>query len=146
MLNRVIEKGQVKCHQYWPARPGEVLDLPDVNLKLENTDEVPGSDYTVRTLKLTHTELEESRKILHFHYTTWPDFGVPQSPEAFSKFLNVVIKSGCLEPNVGPPVVHCSAGIGRTGSACFRPWLADSNSVSRQCGLLSVCRTSEICR
>lgn len=57
--------------------------------------------------------------ILHFHYTTWPDFGVPQSPEAFYKFLNVVRASGVLEPDVGPVVVHCSAGIGRSGTFCL---------------------------
>ncbi|MPC59202.1 Tyrosine-protein phosphatase non-receptor type 1 [Portunus trituberculatus] len=68
---------------------------------------------------LTKTSSGENRLILHFHYTTWPDFGVPQSPEAFYKFLNVVRASGVLEPDVGPAVVHCSAGIGRSGTFCL---------------------------
>lgn len=55
----------------------------------------------------------------HFHYTTWPDFGVPQSPLAFLHFLMVVRRSGALDENVGPPVVHCSAGIGRSGTFCL---------------------------
>lgn len=69
--------------------------------------------------RLTKTSSGDNRLILHFHYTTWPDFGVPQSPEAFYKFLNVVRASGVLEPDVGPVVVHCSAGIGRSGTFCL---------------------------
>lgn len=69
--------------------------------------------------RLTHISSGDNRLILHFHYTTWPDFGVPQSPEAFYKFLNVVRASGVLEPDVGPAVVHCSAGIGRSGTFCL---------------------------
>lgn len=64
-------------------------------------------------------ETKESREILHFHYTTWPDFGVPQSPTAFLHFLADVRQSGALDQNVGPPVVHCSAGIGRSGTFCL---------------------------
>ena len=68
---------------------------------------------------MTNTNNNEIRTILHFHYTTWPDFGVPQSPEAFYKFLSIVRSSGCLEPDVGPAVIHCSAGIGRSGTFCL---------------------------
>ncbi|KAG8233839.1 hypothetical protein J437_LFUL006862, partial [Ladona fulva] len=69
--------------------------------------------------KLTDVDTGDSREIFHFHYTTWPDFGVPQSPTAFLKFLMVVRESGALDENVGPPVVHCSAGIGRSGTFCL---------------------------
>lgn len=69
--------------------------------------------------RLTDLETKESREILHFHYTTWPDFGVPQSPTAFLNFLTDVRQSGTLDQNVGPPVVHCSAGIGRSGTFCL---------------------------
>lgn len=57
--------------------------------------------------------------MLHFHYTTWPDFGVPESPTAFLRFLADVRESGVLEKNLGPPIVHCSAGIGRSGTFCL---------------------------
>lgn len=49
---------------------------------------------------------------------TWPDFGIPSSPIAFLQFLNAVRDSGGLGVNVGPPIVHCSAGIGRSGTFC----------------------------
>lgn len=54
--------------------------------------------------------------ISHFHYTTWPDFGVPESPASFLNFLFKVRESGSLSPEHGPAVVHCSAGIGRSGT------------------------------
>ncbi|KAG8505177.1 Tyrosine-protein phosphatase non-receptor type 2 [Galemys pyrenaicus] len=58
----------------------------------------------------------ETRTISHFHYTTWPDFGVPESPASFLNFLFKVRESGSLNPEHGPAVVHCSAGIGRSGT------------------------------
>uniref|UniRef100_A0A8B9GZ75 Tyrosine-protein phosphatase non-receptor type n=1 Tax=Astyanax mexicanus TaxID=7994 RepID=A0A8B9GZ75_ASTMX len=62
---------------------------------------------------------QETREILHFHYTTWPDFGVPESPASFLNFLFKVRESGCLNSEHGPVVVHCSAGIGRSGTFCL---------------------------
>ena len=44
----------------------------------------------------------------HFHYTSWPDHGVPESPDSFIKFMVCVQESGVLD--VSPAVVHCSAG------------------------------------
>lgn len=62
---------------------------------------------------------QETREILHFHYTTWPDFGVPESPASFLNFLFKVRESGSLSTEHGPVVVHCSAGIGRSGTFCL---------------------------
>ena len=64
-------------------------------------------------------QTQETREILHFHYTTWPDFGVPESPASFLNFLFKVRESGSLSPEHGPVVVHCSAGIGRSGTFCL---------------------------
>jgi len=55
---------------------------------------------------------------LHFHYTAWADFDVPQC-DTFLEYLNAVRESGSLEEEVGPPIVHCSAGIGRSGTFCL---------------------------
>ncbi|XP_011495161.1 PREDICTED: tyrosine-protein phosphatase non-receptor type 2 isoform X2 [Ceratosolen solmsi marchali] len=121
MLNKVIEKNQVKCHQYWPldGSSDHTMNLTDVDLKVEYISKTESSDYTICTLRLTDTESQKSRDILHFHYTTWPDFGVPRSPAAFLRFLADVRQSGALDQNVGPPIVHCSAGIGRSGTFCL---------------------------
>ncbi|XP_063951722.1 tyrosine-protein phosphatase non-receptor type 1-like [Lytechinus pictus] len=61
----------------------------------------------------------QTKEILHFHYTRWSDFSVPQSPVAFLQFLHHVRQSGSLLDNVGPPVIHCSAGVGRSGTLCL---------------------------
>lgn len=123
MLNRVVEKHTIKCHQYWPlgsANGGEDdIVLNDVGLKVIYIDEKEVHNYTIRNLRLIDLESGEERDILQFHYTTWPDFGVPESPSAFLNFLMAVRKSGALSEDVGPAIVHCSAGIGRSGTFCL---------------------------
>ena len=126
----MIEKGTLKCHQYWPATAGETVTCEAVELSITNVDFVPGENYNVSTLRLTHLGTEEEREVLHFHYTTWPDFGVPTCPDTFLQFLGIscspspicfeteycadaVRDSDSLSSSVGPAVVHCSAGIGR---------------------------------
>ncbi|KAJ8016836.1 hypothetical protein DPEC_G00011490 [Dallia pectoralis] len=117
MLNRVIEKGSIKCAQYWPT--GEAIVFEDTHFKLSLVSEDIKSYYTVRRLELENQMTQETREILHFHYTTWPDFGVPESPASFLNFLFQVRESGCLSSAHGPVVVHCSAGIGRSGTFCL---------------------------
>nr|CAQ14262.1 protein tyrosine phosphatase 1b [Danio rerio] len=119
MLNRVIEKGSVKCAQYWPQREEREAVFEDTNFRLTLISEDVKSYYTVRQLELENLSTQETREILHFHYTTWPDFGVPESPASFLNFLFKVRESGCLSPELGPVVVHCSAGIGRSGTFCL---------------------------
>ena len=73
--------------------------------------------FTLSSLsRLSNTTTNETRDVLHFHYTTWPDFGVPSCPDTFLEFLGAVREAGSLDSDVGPAVVHCSAGIGRSGS------------------------------
>lgn len=119
MLNRVIEKGSIKCAQYWPPREEKEAIFEDTNFKLTLVSEDIKSYYTVRQLELKNMSTQETREILHFHYTTWPDFGVPESPASFLNFLFKVRESGCLNSDQGPVVVHCSAGIGRSGTFCL---------------------------
>ncbi|XP_076022944.1 tyrosine-protein phosphatase non-receptor type 1 [Genypterus blacodes] len=119
MLNRIIEKGSIKCAHYWPHREERDAVFEDTNFKLTFVSEDVKSYYTVRQLELENLSTQEAREILHFHYTTWPDFGVPESPASFLNFLFRVRESGCLNADQGPVVVHCSAGIGRSGTFCL---------------------------
>uniref|UniRef100_A0A1B0AVR3 protein-tyrosine-phosphatase n=1 Tax=Glossina palpalis gambiensis TaxID=67801 RepID=A0A1B0AVR3_9MUSC len=121
MLNKLMEKKQIKCHMYWPERKGSecALKLDEVNLMVEFLRCERYKNFCRRWLKLTDLETNQSREILQFHYTTWPDFGIPSSPVAFLQFLKEVRDSGALDTNVGPAVVHCSAGIGRSGTFCL---------------------------
>eukprot|EP00063_Salmo_salar_P063248 XP_014038083.1 PREDICTED: tyrosine-protein phosphatase non-receptor type 2-like isoform X1 [Salmo salar] len=116
MLNRIIEKGSEKCAQYWPTAEGHQLSYTDTGFVVTLVKEEDMSYYVIRVLELRNTETGETREIYHFHYTTWPDFGVPESPASFLNFLVKVRESGSLGPEHGPSVVHCSAGIGRSGT------------------------------
>jgi len=124
MLNRVIEKGTVKCAQYWPQEGDRPIECPEVGLRVEWAGEqqtqdgaaVSGGHYATTTLRLVNTVTGEARQVTHFHYTNWPDFGVPSCPDTFLEFLGAVRESGTLEEDGGRPVVHCSAGIGRSGT------------------------------
>ncbi|CAG9763928.1 unnamed protein product [Ceutorhynchus assimilis] len=119
MLNKLVEKKAEKCHQYWPRNIGDILTFDDVGLSLQYIEQRDHSYYLTRVLRLTDIESRDHRDILQFHYITWPDFGVPCSPTKFLDFLKKVRKAGALEKDVGPPIVHCSAGIGRSGTFCL---------------------------
>ncbi|KAK3511880.1 hypothetical protein QTP70_027473 [Hemibagrus guttatus] len=116
MLNRVIEKGSEKCAQYWPTQEEHEMEFQDTHFVVRLLSEDVKSYYTTRLLELQNTNMKEKREIYHFHYTTWPDFGVPESPASFLNFLFKVRESGSLGADNGPAVVHCSAGIGRSGT------------------------------
>ncbi|KAK1895066.1 Tyrosine-protein phosphatase non-receptor type 2 [Dissostichus eleginoides] len=116
MLNRIIEKGSEKCAQYWPTSEEHPMSFTDTGFVVRLLSEEDQSYYTIRVLELQNTMTGESREIYHFHYTTWPDFGVPESPASFLNFLFKVRESGSLGAEQGPAVVHCSAGIGRSGT------------------------------
>lgn len=116
MLNRVIEKESEKCAQYWPTTEEQQMSFTDTGFVVRLLSEEDQSYYTIRVLELQNTMTKECREIYHFHYTTWPDFGVPESPASFLRFLFNVRESGSLDPKHGPSVVHCSAGIGRSGT------------------------------
>ncbi|XP_029446808.1 tyrosine-protein phosphatase non-receptor type 2 isoform X2 [Rhinatrema bivittatum] len=116
MLNRIIEKDIIKCAQYWPTREEGILPFMEAGLFVKFLSEDDKSYYTVRLLQLENIKTGEVREIYHFHYTTWPDFGVPESPASFLNFLFKVRESGSLNLEHGPAVIHCSAGIGRSGT------------------------------
>uniref|UniRef100_H3CUS3 Tyrosine-protein phosphatase non-receptor type n=1 Tax=Tetraodon nigroviridis TaxID=99883 RepID=H3CUS3_TETNG len=116
MLNRVIEKGSEKCAQYWPTAEERDMTFRDTHFTVTLLSEDIKSYYTTRLLELQNMSTGEKREICHFHYTAWPDFGVPESPASFLNFLFKVRESGGLGEDQGPAVVHCSAGIGRSGT------------------------------
>uniref|UniRef100_A0A8C5TFA9 Receptor-type tyrosine-protein phosphatase S n=1 Tax=Malurus cyaneus samueli TaxID=2593467 RepID=A0A8C5TFA9_9PASS len=101
----------VKCDQYWPSRGTETYGLIQVTL----LDTVELATYCVRTFALYKNGSSEKREVRQFQFTAWPDHGVPEHPTPFLAFLRRV--KTCNPPDAGPMVVHCSAGVGRTG--CF---------------------------
>lgn len=121
MLNKLVEKRAIKCHKYWPDEIGAQykMQLADVQLEVEYVKYEEFDHFSIRTLLLSDSVSGETREILQFHYTTWPDFGIPSSPNDFLRFLKMVRDSGAMSKAVGPVIVHCSAGIGRSGTFCL---------------------------
>ncbi|XP_013371791.1 PREDICTED: receptor-type tyrosine-protein phosphatase delta isoform X10 [Chinchilla lanigera] len=111
MMTKLEERSRVKCDQYWPTRGTETHGLVQVTL----LDTVELATYCVRTFALYKNGSSEKREVRQFQFTAWPDHGVPEHPTPFLAFLRRV--KTCNPPDAGPMVVHCSAGVGRTG--CF---------------------------
>ncbi|XP_043371449.1 receptor-type tyrosine-protein phosphatase delta isoform X21 [Dermochelys coriacea] len=111
MMTKLEERSRVKCDQYWPSRGTETYGLIQVTL----LDTVELATYCVRTFALYKNGSSEKREVRQFQFTAWPDHGVPEHPTPFLAFLRRV--KTCNPPDAGSMVVHCSAGVGRTG--CF---------------------------
>ncbi|XP_068113435.1 receptor-type tyrosine-protein phosphatase epsilon isoform X1 [Hyperolius riggenbachi] len=112
MLTNVKERKEDKCYQYWPDQGCWIYG----NIRVSVEDAIVLVDYTIRKfcIQPVHDGCKAPRLVTQLHFTSWPDFGVPFTPIGMLKFLKKV-KS--LNPaHAGPIVVHCSAGVGRTGT------------------------------
>jgi len=134
MLCNCIEMNRDKSSQYWPIEVGHTMVLGEsrdgVGLEVTMVHSEDRGHYIIRTFTLTDTISRVKRKIKQYHYVDWPDFNVPESPDLFLEFLMEFRKSGCFSESCGPPVVHCSAGIGRSGTLI----LVDSSLVMAALG------------
>lgn len=129
MLTNLEEYSKTKCAKYWPDKT-ESKNFGDITV--EHVGEIPYSDYVVRELKMTRTGERESRIIIQHHFLVWKDFMAPEHPHAILRFIKRVNEAYSLEK--GPILVHCSAGVGRTGTLValdsLLQQLADEGQVS----------------
>lgn len=125
MMTKLEERNRLKCDQYWPQKGTEIYDN---TMQVTLVDFTELSTYSIRTFVITPVNMyaqmqiasnsnninfEMRREIKHFQFTAWPDHGVPDHPTSFLMFLRRVKSSNPIDS--GPIVVHCSAGVGRTG-------------------------------
>uniref|UniRef100_A0A8C1KZT5 Protein tyrosine phosphatase non-receptor type 4a n=1 Tax=Cyprinus carpio TaxID=7962 RepID=A0A8C1KZT5_CYPCA len=110
MLTTQVERGRVKCHQYWPNPSGSATYG---GFQVSCQTEEGNSAFLVRDMTLTHIESGESRELTQIQYLAWPDHGVPDDSTDFLDFVALVRSKRAGKDE--PVVVHCSAGIGRTG-------------------------------
>lgn len=124
MTTRIVEKGHHKCFQYWPKQRGKALYWK--RFSVVNTSTNAFDNYIETELLLRQNETGEEHSVVHLLFTTWPDHGVPSSATDFLSFLSNVQKkqagqiarlNSSSQVHFDHPIlVHCSAGIGRTGS------------------------------
>ncbi|XP_069845880.1 receptor-type tyrosine-protein phosphatase T isoform X8 [Dipodomys merriami] len=109
-LSRAASPGMVKCVRYWPD---DTEVYGDIKVTLIETE--PLAEYVIRTFTVQKKGYHEIRELRLFHFTSWPDHGVPCYATGLLGFVRQV--KFLNPPEAGPIVVHCSAGAGRTG--CF---------------------------
>ncbi|XP_068168501.1 phosphatidylinositol phosphatase PTPRQ isoform X2 [Antennarius striatus] len=108
MLTQCYEKGRIRCHKYWPEDNKPMSVFSDILISKVSEEILP--DWTVRTLKVEkHGHYIHVR---HFNFTSWPEHGVPESCSTLIKFVRAVRAHRHDNTTI---VVHCSAGVGRTG-------------------------------
>ncbi|XP_071250761.1 receptor-type tyrosine-protein phosphatase epsilon isoform X2 [Salvelinus alpinus] len=113
MLTNLKERKEDKCYQYWPDQGCWTYG----NVRVAVEDFTVLVDYTIRKFCVQYQASDgtkPSRLVTQLHFTSWPDFGVPFSPIGMLKFLKKV--KTVNSSFAGPIVVHCSAGVGRTGT------------------------------
>lgn len=110
MLTTQVERGRVKCHQYWPE-PTRSSSFGNYQITCQS--EEGNAAYVIRAMILTDIEKNESRDLTQIQYIAWPDHGVPDDSSDFLDFVSLVREKRSSRDE--PVVVHCSAGIGRTG-------------------------------
>ncbi|XP_047723295.1 phosphatidylinositol phosphatase PTPRQ [Prionailurus viverrinus] len=109
MLTQCFEKGRIRCHQYWPEDNKPVTVFGDIVItKLMEDVQI---DWTIRDLKIErHGDCMTVRQC---NFTAWPEHGVPENSAPLVHFVKLVRASRAHDTT--PMIVHCSAGVGRTG-------------------------------
>ncbi|XP_050303193.1 tyrosine-protein phosphatase corkscrew isoform X2 [Anthonomus grandis grandis] len=118
MTTKETERLKNKCARYWPE---EHCTKEYGKITVKNLMESSTQHYTLREFSVTQEGCSDERKVYHYHFTAWPDHGVPSDPGCVLNFLHEVNKrqeelQKDLEQPPGAILVHCSAGIGRTGT------------------------------
>ncbi|XP_016159414.1 PREDICTED: receptor-type tyrosine-protein phosphatase O [Ficedula albicollis] len=111
MLTQCNEKRRVKCDHYWPFTEDPVA-YGDITVEMLSEEE--HTDWVYRSFRISYAD--EVQDVMHFNFTAWPDHGVPttNAAESILQFVQMVRQKSAKAK--GPMVIHCSAGVGRTGT------------------------------
>ncbi|CAJ1084949.1 receptor-type tyrosine-protein phosphatase V-like [Xyrichtys novacula] len=120
MVTALKHKDAVLCDKYWPPdRRTVYYGL----IQVTTVARKQGPDYFITTINLRQRDCPTDRIITHYYYPTWPDRGVPKDSSSLCAFTEHVRQHLQALPRLGPAVVHCSAGVGRSGTFVTLLWL-----------------------
>ncbi|XP_074774071.1 receptor-type tyrosine-protein phosphatase eta isoform X1 [Athene noctua] len=112
MLTKCVEQARTKCEQYWPDKQSK--SYGDIIVTMVSEAVLP--EWTIRDFTVEKTNTPESHSVRQFHFTSWPDHGVPETTDLLINFRHLVHEYSSQNPIDSPTLVHCSAGVGRTGT------------------------------
>nr|XP_019599160.1 PREDICTED: receptor-type tyrosine-protein phosphatase eta isoform X2 [Rhinolophus sinicus] len=112
MLTKCVEQGRTKCEEYWPSKQPQ--DYGAITVAM--TSEIVLPEWTIRDFTVKNNQTSESHPLRQFHFTSWPDHGVPDTTDLLINFRYLVCDYMKQCPPESPVLVHCSAGVGRTGT------------------------------
>lgn len=135
MVTPLEERGMVKCSRYWPVpedpsfRLGSALEAENLaygDLEIEYLDSKKSSYYTLNTFELRSNG--KSKRVLHYFYGKWEDAMPPSRMGPLSALADELVENRRKYPGL-VPIVHCSAGVGRTGTLIAYDHLRDESSL-----------------
>ncbi|XP_066217649.1 receptor-type tyrosine-protein phosphatase eta [Saccopteryx leptura] len=112
MLTKCVEQGRTKCEEYWPSKKAK--DYGTISVAM--TSEIVLPEWTIRDFSVKNNETSDGHPLRQFHFTSWPDHGVPDTTDLLINFRYLVRDYMKQSPPESPILVHCSAGVGRTGT------------------------------
>ncbi|NXE07384.1 PTPRJ phosphatase, partial [Lophotis ruficrista] len=112
MLTKCVEQARTKCEQYWPDKQSKSYG----DIVVTMVSEIVLPEWTIRDFAVVKPNTPESHAVRQFHFTSWPDHGVPETTDLLINFRHLVHEYNSQNPIDSPTLVHCSAGVGRTGT------------------------------
>lgn len=114
MLTQLTEGDKIKCHKYYPEL-NETLNFENISIK--NIKDTCQDVYQRRELLIiksnSATNRQYKKTVVQYHFKKWPDHNCPENTVDLIKFINIIKHE---KRSTAPIVVHCSAGVGRTGT------------------------------
>ncbi|XP_075696035.1 receptor-type tyrosine-protein phosphatase H [Rhinoderma darwinii] len=132
MLTNCMENGRVKCDHYWPL---DYTPCTYGDISVTVSSETILSEWTIRDFSVKHANQQGIKYLRHFHFTAWPDHGVPESTSSIIQFRSLVREHMDQRKSNGPTVVHCSAGVGRTGTLIALDYLIQQIEKEQRIGI-----------
>ncbi|XP_078320061.1 uncharacterized protein LOC111119718 isoform X2 [Crassostrea virginica] len=127
ILTNFVENGVTKCKEYWPS-----TEKTYGSIEVNKVSSRPSNFYTVCCFQIMKEN--QSRDLELFHFTAWPDKGVPSNVNSILDFRRRVKTKSAI---TGPIVVHCSAGIGRTGTYIALDYLINQGQIEKRVDVIS---------